>query len=171
VNVKSFQLVTGRKTDHLLTCRESDHWMLNTISALIVAMALVFIISALRKRVPLEVGWLGCLSALALASVDIVYVARGTIWPIYLADAGSGAVYSDPLDMEACARAHNCPIRRAIRRRFRRGRSSTPRYQPNNPMPASAPSNSITNVWLAKLTWASGQGATRTSSILHFVLA
>jgi hypothetical protein len=89
VSVDSFQLVTGRKTDHLVTGQEADHWMLNTISALIIAIALVFIVAAFRKQASVEVACLGALSALALASIDVIYVARGTIWPIYLADAAA----------------------------------------------------------------------------------
>jgi hypothetical protein len=89
VSVESFQLVTGRKTDHLVTGREADHWMLNTISALIIAIGLVFIIAALRRKASVEVACLGALSATALASVDIVYVARRTIAPIYLVDAAA----------------------------------------------------------------------------------
>jgi hypothetical protein len=86
VHVESFQRVTGPKTDHLVTGRESDHWMLNTISALIIAIALVLLAAAVRRRVSVDVALLAVLSALALATIDVVYVARSTISPIYLAD-------------------------------------------------------------------------------------
>jgi hypothetical protein len=86
VHVKSFQWVTGPKTDHLVTGREADHWMLNTISALIIAIALVLLAAAARRRVSVDVALLAVFSALALAMIDSVYVARSTISPIYLAD-------------------------------------------------------------------------------------
>jgi hypothetical protein len=86
VHVESFQRVTGRKTDHLVTGSEADHWMLNTISALIIAIALVLVAAAVRRRVSVDVVLLGIFSAVALAAIDVIYVARSTIAPIYLAD-------------------------------------------------------------------------------------
>jgi hypothetical protein len=70
VSVRTFQLVTGKKSDHLIATppSEADHWMLNTISALIIAISIVVLAAAWRRRVSFD-------------------VARGTILPIYLADA------------------------------------------------------------------------------------
>jgi hypothetical protein len=89
VSVESFQRVTGPKSDHLIADAptEADHWMLNAISGLIIAISLVLLTAAWRRRPSLEVGLLGALSAAALATIDVVYVSRGTIRPIYLADA------------------------------------------------------------------------------------
>jgi hypothetical protein len=89
VSVETFQMATGRKTDHLVADppTESDHWMLNTISALIIAISVVILASAWRRRVSADVALLGVASAVALTVIDVVYVARGTILPIYLADA------------------------------------------------------------------------------------
>jgi hypothetical protein len=89
ISVESFQRVTGPKSDHLIadTPTEADHWMLNTISGLIIVISLVLLTAAWRRRPSLEVGLLGALSAAALATIDIVYVSRGTIRSIYLADA------------------------------------------------------------------------------------
>lgn len=89
VSVDTFQLVTGRKTDHLVAARPTalDHWMLYTIAGLILAIAIVLLVAAWRRRPSLEVALLGLASAAALAAIDVIYVARGTIWPIYLADA------------------------------------------------------------------------------------
>jgi hypothetical protein len=89
VSTETFQLVTGRKSDHLIADppTEADHWMLNTIAALIIAIALVILVAARRRRVSFDVALLALLSAAALTIIDIVYVARGTIAPIYLADA------------------------------------------------------------------------------------
>jgi hypothetical protein len=89
LSVESFQRVTGPKSDHLVADppTEADHWMLNTISGLIVAIALVLLAAAWRQKPSFEVGLLGVLSAAALVAIDLVYVGRGTIRPIYLADA------------------------------------------------------------------------------------
>jgi hypothetical protein len=89
VNVESFQRVTGPKSDHLIADppTEADHWMLNTISGLIVAIALVLLTAAWKRQPSSEVGLLGALSATALGMIDVIYGGRGTIPPIYLADA------------------------------------------------------------------------------------
>jgi hypothetical protein len=89
VSVETFQRVTGQKSDHLIADppTEADHWMLNTISALIIVISVVILTAAWRRRVSFDVSLLGVMSATALAIIDVVYVARGTIWPIYLADA------------------------------------------------------------------------------------
>jgi hypothetical protein len=89
VSVESFQRVTGPKSDHLIADppTEADHWMLYTISALIIAISLVILTAAARRRITFDICLLGILSAGALTTIDIVDVARGTIAPIYLADA------------------------------------------------------------------------------------
>jgi hypothetical protein len=89
VSVRTFQLVTGKKSDHLIATppSEADHWMLNTISALIIAISIVVLAAAWRRRVSFDVALLGIASAVGLTIIDVVYVARGTILPIYLADA------------------------------------------------------------------------------------
>ena len=89
VSVRTFQAVTGEKSDHLIAAAptEADHWMLNTISGLIIAIAIVLLSAAWRGRLSFDAALLGALSAIALAMIDVVYVARGTIAPIYLVDA------------------------------------------------------------------------------------
>jgi hypothetical protein len=87
VSIETFQMVTGRKTDHLVTGREADHWMVNTIAALVISIAVVLLFAAWRKRASIDVALLGIASAAALTIIDIVYVARGVLSPIYLVDA------------------------------------------------------------------------------------
>lgn len=87
ISVESFQRVTGRKTDHLVTGRDADHWLLNSVSALIVANAVVFLAAAWRGRISIDVRNLAVATAVALTSIDVIYVYRRAIFPIYLADA------------------------------------------------------------------------------------
>lgn len=87
ISVESFQQVTGRKTDHLVTGRDADHWLLNSVSALIVANAVVFLAAAWRGRISIDVRNLAVATAVALTSIDVIYVYRRAIFPIYLADA------------------------------------------------------------------------------------
>ena len=87
VSIDTFQAVTGPKTDHLSTGLEADHWLVNTVALLLVAIGCTLLTAGWRRHVCPEIIVLGITSALAVAAIDIIYVARGTIPPIYLADA------------------------------------------------------------------------------------
>jgi hypothetical protein len=87
VSIESFQRVTGRKTDHLVTGLEADHWLVMTVSVLITAVAIALLFSAWRGRNPPEAGVLATAAAIGLTGIDIIYVVRQVIPPIYLVDA------------------------------------------------------------------------------------
>jgi hypothetical protein len=87
VSMRSFELVTGEKTDNLPTGLEADHWLVMTVAGLILAVAAALLTAAIRKSVVFEIGVLALGAALALASIDLIYTFRGVISPIYLADA------------------------------------------------------------------------------------
>jgi hypothetical protein len=92
-DIASFQAVTGVKTDHLVTGRQSDHWLVNTVAVLLTANALVFLFAAWRGRPSPEVMLLAVASAIGLAAIDLIYVSRGVLAPIYLADAAIEFVF------------------------------------------------------------------------------
>lgn len=87
VSIETFQLVTGQKTDNLPTGREGDHWLVMTVGVLVLAIGVALIVAAWRRSQSPEVAVLAVLSAVGLACIDIVYVARRVILPIYLLDA------------------------------------------------------------------------------------
>jgi len=86
VHVESFQAITGRKTDNW-SGSEIDHWLLNTISVLIVAIGLTLLTAAVRRNVSAEIAVLAIASSLGLTAIDVFYVSRGIILPVYLVDA------------------------------------------------------------------------------------
>jgi hypothetical protein len=88
IHVASFQAVTGRKTDNW-TGSEADHWLLNTVSVLIVAISIPLLLAGWRNSVSPEIIVLAIGAALALTGVDFVYVSRGVIAKIYLLDAAA----------------------------------------------------------------------------------
>ena len=49
LSIQSFQMVTGPKTDHLVTGRESDHWLVMTVAVLIIAIGGTLLVAAWRK--------------------------------------------------------------------------------------------------------------------------
>ena len=89
VSIDTFQMVTGPKTDHLQSPNptEADHWLVMTVGVLITAVALALLAAAWRRRCPPEVVILAVASALGLTAIDVIYVTRQVIAPIYLVDA------------------------------------------------------------------------------------
>src|SRR3982751_2843498 len=55
VSIETFQMVTGPKTDHLVTGREADHWLVFTVGVLVTAIAVALLVAAWRRQTPLEV--------------------------------------------------------------------------------------------------------------------
>lgn len=87
VDIESFQWVTGPKTDHLVTGLEADHWLVKTVGVLVAVIGSVLLLAAWRQQRPSEVVLLAVGSAIGLTAIDIIYVFRGAIAPIYLLDA------------------------------------------------------------------------------------
>lgn len=92
VSIETFQQVTGFKTDHLVTGREADHWLVNTVAVLVIAVGLVLCYASWHRRPAAEVWLLAVASAIGLTAIDVIYVQRQTILPIYLADAAAEVV-------------------------------------------------------------------------------
>jgi hypothetical protein len=76
--MRSFERVTGPKR---------DHWLVKTVGVLVTAVGMTLVRAGGRGRVHPDVAFLGGLSALALATIDVVYVARRRISRVYLLDA------------------------------------------------------------------------------------
>jgi hypothetical protein len=74
----SFITVTGPKT---------DLWLVQTVGALLAVAGAALLLVARRQRVTGEWMFLGGGLAAVLAVVDVVFVTREVIAPIYLADA------------------------------------------------------------------------------------
>ena len=78
VHMRSFEAVTGRKT---------DRWLVKTVGALVTAIGGGLVLAGRRRRTTPEIALLAGGSALGLAAIDVVYVAKGRISPVYLLDA------------------------------------------------------------------------------------
>ena len=78
---RRFEAVTGRKR---------EWWLVITVSTLVGAIGTVLALAGLRRDRPMpgELQLLGGASAAGLAAVDVVYVARRRISPVYLIDGG-----------------------------------------------------------------------------------
>lgn len=78
LHVGSFMRVTGART---------DVWLVKTVAALVLVIGLALLAGAWRGRVGPDLLFLAVGSATALALVDVVYVADGTIARVFLLDA------------------------------------------------------------------------------------
>lgn len=78
LHIESFMMVTGPK---------EDIWLVKTVSVLIIAISLVFLLAGYRKKVSLEVIVLAIACALGFIAIELYYTAIDRIWEIYLLDA------------------------------------------------------------------------------------
>ena len=93
VSIESFQAVTGQKTDHLVTGREEDHWLVMTVGALIAAIAIPLLHAGWRRAPSFDLALLAIGVSIALTAVDTIYVTRGVLASIYLLDAAAEVVF------------------------------------------------------------------------------
>jgi drug/metabolite transporter (DMT)-like permease len=91
VDIDSFQRVTGPK---------QDLWLVKTVGALVAVIGASLIVAGRRRTNPTDVAILAAGSALALATIDVTYVRKGRISPIYLADAAAEYVLLAALTTE-----------------------------------------------------------------------
>ena len=78
VGMRTFEMLTGPKT---------DRWLVQTVGALVGVVGMVIGLARARNRITPEIEILAVSSALSLTTVDVVFVARRRISPIYLLDA------------------------------------------------------------------------------------
>jgi hypothetical protein len=83
LSIRTFEAVTGPKT---------DRWLVKTVGVLIAVIGAVLIAAGLREAVTAEVALLAVGAALGLTGIDVWYVARRVIGPIYLLDAAAEVV-------------------------------------------------------------------------------
>ena len=76
--MRSFEAVTGPK---------QDRWLVKMVGALALANGGALAFGLRRTHVADETVALAIMSALAFATIDVVYVARRRIRPVYLVDA------------------------------------------------------------------------------------
>jgi hypothetical protein len=74
----TFESVTGPKV---------DKWLVKTVGVLVAVIGVSLMVAARRKEVSPEARLLATGSAGGLAAIDVIYVAKGRISPVYLLDA------------------------------------------------------------------------------------
>jgi hypothetical protein len=77
VNIKTFMLVSGYKT---------DIWLVKTVSVLLLAISICLLVNASSNKFNFPIVLLSLLVAIGMAYVDFYYSINGTISKIYMAD-------------------------------------------------------------------------------------
>jgi hypothetical protein len=83
IDIDSFQLVTGPKT---------DLWLVRTVGVLVTVIGATLLLAARWRRLDSPVVLLAVGSALGLAAIDTVYVMAERISSVYLLDAAAELV-------------------------------------------------------------------------------
>ena len=78
IDIVSFQIVTGPKT---------DLWLVRTVGVLVSVVGAVLLVARRNRRITSEIILLAVGSALGLAAIDLRYALAGRISAVYLADA------------------------------------------------------------------------------------
>jgi hypothetical protein len=79
--------LVSRRTFEAVTGPKKDFWLAQTVGVLVASVGSVLVLSGKRGRVGRDARWLAASSSAGLAAIDAVYVARGRISKVYLADA------------------------------------------------------------------------------------
>jgi hypothetical protein len=78
LHIRSFEAISGSKV---------DRWLVKTVGGLIAVVGAALGLAVRRNRVTPEIELVATGSAGVLATIDVVYVAKRRISPIYLLDA------------------------------------------------------------------------------------
>jgi hypothetical protein len=79
----------SRRTFERVTGPKADFWLAQTVGALIATVGIGLAESSRRRNVSPELRTIAILSAASLSLIDIIFVGRRRIRPIYLLDAGA----------------------------------------------------------------------------------
>lgn len=80
LHMKSFLIVTGPKT---------DLWLVRTVGLILAVIGVTLIFAQVNGEINTSLIILAIGSALSLALIEVIYVARRVISPIYLGDAAA----------------------------------------------------------------------------------
>src|SRR4051812_21334742 len=80
VSRRLFAAVTGPKR---------EWWLVETVGGVVTVIGAAVAAAAIRREPPVEVTVAAAGTAATLATIDVVYVAKGRIAPTYLVDAGA----------------------------------------------------------------------------------
>jgi hypothetical protein len=85
--ITGFWPLFSRKTFEKVTGPKHDFWLVNTVGVIIGSIGLILVSAGFHRRITPEIRGLGVASAAGLTGIDVFYVSKNRISPIYLLDA------------------------------------------------------------------------------------
>lgn len=79
--------VVGRRSFETISGGKTDYWLVRTVGGLLTAVGAVIGVAGINRRVTPEIRWLAISTSVVLAIIDVVYVSKRRISPVYLLDA------------------------------------------------------------------------------------
>jgi 4-amino-4-deoxy-L-arabinose transferase-like glycosyltransferase len=83
--------VVGRRSFEAITGRKADYWLVRTVGGMLTIVGAVIGMAGLNRRITGETALLAVSSSAVLTLVDVIYVAKRRISPVYLLDAGANS--------------------------------------------------------------------------------
>jgi len=79
--------LVSRRTFEAVTGPKADFWLAQTVGVLVACIGSALVLAGKRNLVNTDIRVVAASTAAGLAAIDTVYVARGQISKVYLADA------------------------------------------------------------------------------------
>jgi hypothetical protein len=79
--------VLSRRTFEAVTGPKVDYWLVRTVGGLLTVVGVVIGLAQLRGRLTPEIRWLAMGTSGVLTAIDVVFVAKRRVRPVYLLDA------------------------------------------------------------------------------------
>jgi hypothetical protein len=90
--ITGFWPILSRETFEKVTGPKHDFWLVNTVGVIIGSIGLMMISAGYNRRVTPEIRGIGMSAAAGLTAIDIVYVKKKRISPVYLLDAAAETI-------------------------------------------------------------------------------
>jgi hypothetical protein len=87
--ITGFYPLFSRETFEKVTGPKHDFWLVNTVGVVIGSIGLTMISAGYNRRITPEIRGIGMGTAAGLTAIDIVYVSKKRISPVYLLDAAA----------------------------------------------------------------------------------
>jgi hypothetical protein len=90
--ITGFWPLFSRETFEKVTGPKHDFWLVNTVGVVIGSIGLMLVSAGYNRRITPEIRGIGVSAAAGLTAIDLVYVSKKRISPVYLLDAAAETI-------------------------------------------------------------------------------
>jgi hypothetical protein len=84
--------ILGRRSFEAVSGSKADYWLVRTVGGLLTVVGAVIAVANRHGRLTPEVRWLAMGTSGVLMAIDLAYVAKRRISPVYLLDAAANLI-------------------------------------------------------------------------------